>query len=148
MGNTSLAAIAATSLPALSGDTLTYNAEKNMYLTVGYTSAANNTYFKAVRFSKRLIVYYDIGIGYAYTFLNGIKLFCWDGQKAKLIAQRSWGGDNWKCFNECFAKSQSIQMLCDYLKGQMKACGTTATEQQLIDFSNEMIEETQQKCLA
>ena len=50
MGNTSLAAIAATSLPALSGDTLTYNAEKNMYLTVGYTSAANNTYFKAVRF--------------------------------------------------------------------------------------------------
>lgn len=47
--NTSLALIAAKALPALSGSSLTYNAEKNVYLTLGYTSAAGNTYYRAIR---------------------------------------------------------------------------------------------------
>ena len=73
--NTSLALIAAKALPALSGSSLTYNAEKNVYLTLGYTSAAGNTYYRAIRLSDRLAVYYHIGQGYAHTFLNGITLF-------------------------------------------------------------------------
>ena len=80
--STSLALIAAKALPALSGSSISYNPEKNVYLTLGYTSAAGNTYYRAIRLSKRLAVYYHIGEGYARTFLNGITLFCWDGQKA------------------------------------------------------------------
>ena len=82
--NTSLALIAAKALPALSGSSLTYNAEKNVYLTLGYTSAAGNTYYRAIRLSDRLAVYYHIGQGYAHTFLNGITLFAWNGQKANM----------------------------------------------------------------
>ena len=66
--------IAAKALPALSGSTLTYNAEKNVFLTQAYTSLANNTYYKAIRVSDRLAVAYNIGEGYKYTFLNGITL--------------------------------------------------------------------------
>ena len=88
MASTELALVAAKALPALSGSSLTYNPEKNVYLTLGYTSAAGNTYYRAIRLSKRLAVYYHIGEGYAHTFLNGITLFCWDGQKAKIIAQK------------------------------------------------------------
>ncbi len=102
--NKSLQLIASKSLPALSGESLTYNAAKNVYLTLGYTSAAGNTYFKAIRLSNRLIVYYDIGQGYARTFLNGITLFCWNGPKANIIAQKFWGGANWVDFSEYFAK--------------------------------------------
>lgn len=72
--STSLALVAAKALPALSGSSLTYNLEKNVYLTLGHTSAAGNTYYKAIRLSNRLAVYYHIGEGYAYTFLNGITL--------------------------------------------------------------------------
>ena len=68
--DTSLALIAAKALPALSGSSLTYNAEKNVYLTLGYTSAAGNTYYRAIRLSDRLAVYYHIGQGYAHTFLQ------------------------------------------------------------------------------
>ena len=82
--NTSLALVAAKALPALSGSSLTYNPEKNVFLTLGYTSAAGNTYYKAIRFSNRLAVYYHIGEGYAHTFLNGITLFAWNGQKANM----------------------------------------------------------------
>ena len=96
MKNTNLATVAAKALPALSGSSLMYNAEKNVYLTLGYTSAAGNTYYRAVRFSKRLAVFYHIGEGYAHTFLNGITLFCWDGQQARIIAQKFWGGNDWR----------------------------------------------------
>ena len=134
--NTSLALIAAKALPALSGSSLTYNAEKNVYLTLGYTSAAGNTYYRAIRLSDRLAIYYHIGQGYAHTFLNGITLFAWNGQKANIIAQKFWGG-----------KEESILMLKDFLKGQAKAMGSMVAESQLLDFSRSMIEATHQKCL-
>ena len=145
---TPVSIIAEKALPALSGSSLTYNAAKNVFLTQGYTTLANNTYYRAIRFSKRLALYYHIGEGYAHTFLNGITLFCWDGQKAKIIAQKFWGGCNWRCFSEQFAKEQSIIMLKDFLAGQAKALGSQVSEQQMLSFSREMIEETQRKQLA
>lgn len=147
MENTSLQLVAARALPALSGSSLTYNAAKNVYLTLGYTSPAGNTYYQAIRLSKRLAVYYHIGEGYAHTFLNGITLFCWDGTRAKIIAQKFWGGYDWRCFSEQFAKEQSILMLKDFLAGQAKALGSQVSEQQMLSFSREMIEETQQRLL-
>ena len=147
MTNTSLQLIAAKALPALSGSSLTYNPEKNVYLTLGYTSAAGNTYYQAVRFSDRLAVYYDIGEGYAHTFLNGIKLFCWDGQKARTIAQKYWGGCDYRIFSEQFAKEQSILMLKNFLAGQLKAQGAHVCDQEISMFARNMIEETHCKQL-
>ena len=148
MQNTALQNIVAKNLPALSGESLTYNAAKNVFLTTGYTSAAGNMYYKAIRISDRLAVYYDLGQGYKYTFLNGIKLFCWDGQKAKVIAQKYWGGCDYRVFNEQFAKEQSILMLKDYLAAQLKAQGAYVSDQEMLAFSRGMIEETQRKLIA
>jgi len=148
MQNTVLQTIAAKALPALSGESLTYNAAKNVFLTMGYTSAAGNMYYKAVRLSNRLVVYYELGQGYAYTFLNGIKLFAFDGQKAQLIAQKYWGGCDYRIFNEQFAKEQSILMLKSFLEGQLKIQGARVSDQELISFARGMIEETQRKQLA
>lgn len=148
MTNTTLQTIVAKNLPALSGDSITYNAAKNIFLTQGYTSAAGNTYYKAIRISDRLAVYYDLGQGYKYTFLNGIKLFCWDGQKAKVIAQKYWGGYDYRVFNEQFAKEQSVLMLSNFLAGQLKAQGAQVSNQEIFSFAYNMIEETQRKQLA
>ena len=148
---TVLTRLAAKALPALSGSSVTYNPEKNVYLTLGYTSPAGNTYFKAVRFSDRLAVHYDIGEGYAYTFLNGITLFAWDGTKAVIIGKKMWGGcGNWVCFSEKFAMEQTIKMLKDYLEGQAKAIGQSISDSTLLSFSRQMVEEvrTYQKRIA
>ena len=147
MTNTALQTIVAKNLPALSGESITYNAAKNIFLTQGYTSAAGNMYYKAIRISDRLAVYYDLGQGYKYTFLNGIKLFCWDGQKAKVIAQKYWGGYDYRVFNEQFAKEQSILMLSNFLAGQLKAQGAQVNNQEIFSFAYNMIEETQRKQL-
>ena len=148
MQNTTLQTIAAKALPALSGESLTYNAAKNVFLTMGYTSAAGNMYYKAVRLSNRLVVYYELGQGYAYTFLNGIKLFAFDGQKAQLIAQKYWGGYDYRIFNEQFAKEQSILMLKGFLEGQLRLQGAHVSDQDLTSFARGMVEETQRKQLA
>lgn len=148
MANAALQAIVARNLPALSGESLTYNAAKNIFLTTGHTTAAGNMYYQAIRLSDRLAVYYDLGQGYAYTFLNGIKLFCWDDNQAKLIAQKYWGGYDYRIFSEQFAKEQSILMLKDYLVGQLKAQGAYVSDQEMLAFSCGMIEETQCKLIA
>ncbi len=142
MARTALIRLVERALPALSGASVTYNPEKNVYLTLGYTSAAGNTYFKAVRFSDRLAVHYDIGEGYAYTFLNGITLFAWDGSKAVIIGKKMWGGcGNWVCFSERFAMEQTILMLKNYLEGQAKAIGQSVSDQQLLAFSRQMVDD-------
>ena len=94
------------------------------------------------------MVYYDLGQGYIHTFLNGIKLFCFDGQKANLIAQKYWGGCDWRVFNEQFAKEQSILMLKGFLEGQLKLQGAHVSDQELASFARSMVEETQRKQLA
>lgn len=148
MMNSALQTIATKALPALSGEQVTYNAAKNVFLSQGYTSAAGNMYYKAIRLSNRLVVYYDLGQGYLHTFLNGIKLYCFDGQKANLIAQKYWGGYDYRIFSEQFAKEQSILMLRDYLAGQLKAQGAYVSDQEMLSFSRGMIEETQRKFIA
>lgn len=139
--------IAAKALPALSGSQLTYNAEKNVFLTPAYTSLADNTYYKAIRVSNRLVVAYNIGEGHTHTFLNGITLFAWDGRKARIIAQRFWGGSNWRVFTEQGAMEESVIMLKDFLATQAKMMGKLIGNQQLLEFSRAMIDETQRKML-
>ncbi|MBR2203374.1 MAG: hypothetical protein IJ914_04120 [Prevotella sp.] len=146
--NTALQAITNNMFPCMSGEQVTYNAARNVFLSQGYTSAAGNMYYKAIRLSNRLVVYYDLGQGYIHTFLNGIKLFAWDGQKAQLVAQKYWGGDNWRKFDEYFAKEQSILMLKGFLEGQLKLQGAHVSNQELACFARSMVEETQRKQLA
>lgn len=148
MNNTALQTIVMRNLPALSGESITYNAAKNIFLSQGYISAAGNMYYKAIRISDRLVVFYELGQGYKYTFLNGIKLFAFDGQKATLIAQKYWGSSNWVIFNEYFAREQSILMLKGFLEGQLKQQGATVSDQEVMAYSRTLIEETQRKRLA
>lgn len=147
MEMTPVSIIAEKALPALSGSSITYNAAKNVFLTQGYTTLANNTYYRAIRFSNRLIVRYDIGEGYKHTFLNGIKLFAWNGMEAKLIAQKYWGGCNWRKFDEHSAMLESIIMLKNFLATQAKLMGKYVGDSQLMEFSRAAIGETQRKML-
>lgn len=145
MKNLDLKLFAAKALPALSGESLTYNAENNVFLTMGYTSAANNTYFKAIRVSDRLVAVYSIGQGFKYTFLNDITLYAWDGRKAKIIAKQAWGGQNWLVYSDSTAKRLSLQMLENYLEGQAELLGVNADNDSIRQLAYDTIEQMQAK---
>lgn len=87
MNSNALITAVKSALPSL-GNNITYNQVAKMFLTPGYTSAAGNTYQEGLRLSKYLAINFSIGHGYYYTFLNGIRLYIWDGQKPKLVKER------------------------------------------------------------
>lgn len=83
-----LTAVVERALPALSGSNVTYNKQHNIYLSDAYTSAMGNTYYQGIRLSNRIIISYSIGEGYLYTFLNGIRIYGFNGTDKKLIATK------------------------------------------------------------
>lgn len=138
---TSIARLSASALPALSGSHLTYNAAARLWMTGGYTSAAGNFYNKGVRFSERIAIHYDIGNN---TFLNGITLYAWNGNRAVLIGHKEWGGrDNYRFYSESFAREQTTIMLKNYLEGAARAAGQYISDSELTSFARRMVEEAE-----
>lgn len=143
MTNYSLTSLVSKALPALSGSSVTYNAERNMYLTRGYTSAAGNTYFQGIHLSDRLAIVLDIGIGYAHEFLNGIKLYCFDGKAKKLIASRFF---NSLFYTDGAVRVYAAEMLMDYLESQAKMLGAYVERSQLLSYAKEQVLAAATRC--
>lgn len=137
MVTTSISRVLDSALPALSGSSVTYNAQNNIFLTNGYTSAAGNTYYQGIRVSDRIAVKYNIGQGYCHTFLNGIEVFGYDGCKARLIGSRCYSS---YFFSESAAKREAVEIVLDYMRGQVKLLGASLNPQQLEEFSRKIVE--------
>lgn len=131
-------------LPSLANST--YNKEKNIYLTDGYTSRAGNTYFQGIRLSDRIIIKENIGQGYAYTFLNEIQIFGFDGNMPQLLTSRSY---NCKIYDESFVKSECTDLINEYLKNQCLLSGGITSSRELQSITNLLVNEayTQMKQL-
>ncbi len=54
---------------------LTYAEKVNAFLGNSYTSTAGNQYFNAMRFADGIVIKEDIGQGYKYAFLNGLRIY-------------------------------------------------------------------------
>lgn len=139
MNNTELSRVVESSLPALSGSSLTYNSQNNIFLTTGYTSAVGNTYFQGIRLSNRIIVKTDIGQGYAYTFLNGISVYGFNGREKKLIGSRSFYNN---CYSEYSVMKNAKEIVMEYMRSQAKMLGAQLDTGQLEEFSRLLVVET------
>ena len=139
--NTALQSVATRLFPALAGSQVTYLAEKNLFLTPAFSTPAGNSYLRTIRLTDHLIVCCDVGIGYSITFLNGITLYAWDGQKKTMIGRKQWGGcGNWVGYSEAFVREQSIIILQDYLKGQMKMSGQCVCDTDVANFARQLVD--------
>lgn len=139
MNDNSLVLAAKSALPSL-GDNVTYNQAANMFLSAGYTSAAGNTYQQGLRLSKHLAVNFSIGHGYCYTFLNGVRLYIWDGNRPKLVGQKLFSCYVW---NEAAAGKEAVELLVDYLRSSCRMLGLgNPTDSQLRQLSETLVGET------
>ena len=121
-------------LPQFGG--LNYNSERRMFFSSGYTSQAGNTYFQGLRLSNRLAIVEDIGQGYYHTFLNGLKLYCYDGNQMKLIATRYY---NCCYYSEYIVKQEAESMLKDYIKSQAIMLGAGLPDGMLNEYVNKQV---------
>lgn len=135
--NLALARVVNAAIPALSGSNVTYNEKHNIFLSQGYTSAAGNTYFQGIRLSDRLVASYDFGQGWCHLFLNGIRLYAFDGKEKKLIASRSFY--NYQ-FSEMRARRECCEMLVNFLKSQVLLMRESVPVKQIEDFATALVE--------
>lgn len=139
MNNTSLSRIVESTLPALSGSKVSYNRNSNMFETERYTSAAGNSYYQGILLSDRIIINFDLGRGYAYLFLNGIRVYGFNGQEKRLLGTRSY---YCRTFNKDYALRETCEIVTEYMKGQMKLQNLQCDESQLKQFSKQVVEST------
>ena len=138
--NNQVTVIADKAMPAaFKSAELTFSAGKNIFLTHGYTSQAGNTYYQGVRFSDRIIITQQIGQGYCYSFLNGIRIFGFNGKEATLIAEKSY---HCRFYNESDVKSESETLIKEFLKSQATITGSQIEKSQLDSFSQALVAET------
>ena len=62
-------------IAGLSTTKVQYATALNAFVGNGFTSQAGNHYFYAVRFADGIVIKEDLGEGYKYTFLNGLKVY-------------------------------------------------------------------------
>ena len=134
--STSLTTLVNQTLPAVSNSSVTYNADRNMFLTTGHTSTAGNTYFQGIQLSDRLAIVQEIGVGHTRTFLNGMKLYCFDGTQKKLIGSRYY---DCYFYNDLSARKEAAEILCEYLQTQAKLIGANVSSSQLEEYAKNQV---------
>ena len=138
LNNQNLVKVVNHALPALSGSQVHYDSNRNMLCTTSYTSVAGNSYYQGIRLSNRLIINVDLGQGYAYLFMNGLRLYCFDGLNKKLIGSRFY---NCYGYSDRSASEESEDILFEYLKSQSGLMGASVADGQLREFAHEMVRE-------
>jgi len=102
----------------LSNLSLSYSKTSNTHVTTAHTSEAGNSYFSSLRITDGILIKEDIGQGYKYGFLNGIKIYSKTAKK--LIASRSF---HKVIYSQEYMKSQVEIMLFEILKDESQRNG-------------------------
>ena len=87
-----------------------YSESLNSFIGNGYTSLAGNTYLNSLRLVEGILVKEDVGHGYAYSFINGIKIF--DLKTKNLLCEK-----NYHCsyYSQSFIQEEVISMLFELM---------------------------------
>jgi hypothetical protein len=97
---------------------LNFSESANSFLSNGYTSAANNTYFNSIRFAEGIIIKEDVGEGHTRTFLNGLRIY--SIKEKALLADRSY---HCQFYSKEFVRSEAKEMLIELLQEAAEANG-------------------------
>ena len=90
---------------------------QKMFIFDEYESGSGNHYYRGIRFCDRIVIMEKVGLYHSWTYIDGIELYAFNGQKMELIQKRDYD----KVFrSEEFIRQESEQMVKDYLTGVMK----------------------------
>lgn len=87
-----------------------YSESANTFLGNGFTSAAGNTYLNSIRFLEGIVIKEDVGQGYAYSFINGIRIYAIHDKS--LLCEKSY---HCAYYNISFIKNEVINMIFNLL---------------------------------
>lgn len=126
-------------LPAITTKHVSYNSSLGAFLTDGWTSAAGNTYGQLMYLSPRLAIVCDFGVGWAYTFLNGIKVLRFNGRKAELVDSRSY---HCCIYDDNFVRRESAEIVSHFIETQMLLSGVHVSSFDVVETARRLVGDT------
>lgn len=128
-------------LPSVSTTSLHYNKDLGCYYTNGWTSAAGNSYCNFFYVSPQIAIKCDFGQGYALSFINGIRVYRYNGRDTELIGE--WQNSNYSgtVFSERFVMNKCKQLVADYLQSQLRLQGGNASESEIERIASQVVDE-------
>ena len=115
----------------------TWDEEQKMFICDQHESTSGNRYTIGVRFCDRIVIVEKVGLYHSWTYIDGIELYAFNGQKMELIQKRDYD----KVFrNEAFIRQESEQMVNDFLTGVMKMQRTCMPAEQIAIQAHDLVE--------
>ena len=110
---------------------------QKMFILGEYESGNGHRYYRGIRFCERIVILEKVGLYHSWTYIDGIELYAFNGQKMELIQKRDYD----KVFrNEDFIRQESEQMVEDFLKGTMKIQRVCMSAEQIADQAKALID--------
>jgi len=117
-------------------NTPTWDDSQKMFICSQYESGNGHRYYLGIRFCDRIVIVEKVGLYHSWTYIDGIELYAFNGQKMELIQKRDYD----KVFrNEAFVRQESEQMVKDYLTGIMKTQRICTPVEQIEAQASEVI---------
>ena len=109
---------------------------QKMFICDEYESGNGHRYYRGIRFCDRIVVLEKVGLYHSWTYIDSIELYAFNGQKMELIQKRDYD----KVFrNEDFIRSESEQMVREYLTGVMKMRRISVPAEQIAVQAQELV---------
>lgn len=114
-----------------------WDESQKLFIGEEYESAAGNRYYRGIRFSDRIAIVEKIGLYHSWTYIDGLELYVFDNKAVKLAQKRSFK----KVFHDAaFVRSQSEQMVSDYLRGTAKILGNKIADSDMTDCAKSLVD--------
>ena len=115
----------------------TWDNSQKMFICEEYESSNGHRYYLGIRFCDRIVIVEKVGLYHSWTYIDSIELYAFNGQKMELIQKRDYD----KVFrNEEFIRSESLQMVIDYMRGIAKAQRTCMPIEQITAEAKSLID--------
>ena len=110
---------------------------QRMFILDEFEGGGGNLYYRGIRFCNRIVILEKVGLYHSWTYIDGIELYAFNGEKMELIQKR----DYYKVFrNEAFIRQESEQMVKDFLAGIVKTQRLPMSSEQIASQAHELVE--------
>lgn len=110
---------------------------QKMFICDEYESANGNRYYRGIRFCNQIVIVEKVGLYHNWTYIDSIELYAFNGKKLELIQKRDYDRMHRK---EEFIRTESENMVKDYLSGVLKAQRTLGSIEQIENQVKELID--------
>lgn len=114
-----------------------WNEGQKMFISSEYESKSGNRYYKGIRFCENLAIVEIYGTYHTWTYINSVEIYTFAGKKTKLVGKKDFDK---QFYNTEFIRTQTEEMLRDYMNGQLKLQGIQYPAVRLEEQAKDIVE--------